>query len=83
MTPHAQASNIFDRVKAVVEKIRPAVISDGGDLELVEVTKDGVAKIRLHGACVDCPSRNMTLQSNVQESIRRNVPEVMTVEQVQ
>ena len=73
---------LYERVRAVVDRIRPAVQSDGGDLELVEVTGRGVARIRLHGACVGCPSSSMTLQMGVERNIREKVPEVVAVEQV-
>lgn len=74
--------DIFERVEQVVERIRPAVQSDGGDVELVEVTAEGIAKIRLHGACVGCPSSQMTLQMGIERNIKEKVPEVVGVEQV-
>ncbi|MEX0655407.1 MAG: NifU family protein [Phycisphaeraceae bacterium] len=73
---------VHSRVEAVLNRIRPAVQSDGGDLELVEVTGEGVVKIRLHGACVGCPSSSMTLQMGIERNIREKVPEVVAVEQV-
>ena len=76
-------SSVYSRVARVIEQIRPAVQSDGGDLELVEVTADGVARIRLHGACVGCPSSGMTLHDGVEKNVREKVPEVVAVEQVQ
>ena len=54
--------SLFQRVVHVINRIRPAVQSDGGDVELVEITKEGVARIRLHGACVGCPSSQMAFQ---------------------
>lgn len=75
-------SSIFDQVEQVVERIRPAVRSDGGDVELVEVTPEGVAKIRLHGACVGCPSSSMTLHMGIERNIREKVPAVVAVEQI-
>ena len=75
-------SSIFSQVEQVVERIRPAVRSDGGDVELVEVTPEGVAKIRLHGACVGCPSSSMTLHMGIERNIREKVPEVVAVEQI-
>ena len=67
------------RVSDVVELIRPAVQADGGDLELVDVTDAGVVKIRFHGACVGCPSANMTLQMGIERNLRQRVPEVTGV----
>ncbi len=73
---------LFQRVERVIERIRPAVQSDGGDVELVEVTPAGIAKIRLHGACVGCPSSSMTLHMGIERNVREKVPEVVGVEQV-
>ncbi len=74
--------SVFRQVEQVIERIRPAVQSDGGDVELVEVTGDGVAKIRLHGACVGCPSSSMTLHMGIERNIREKVPGVIAVEQI-
>ena len=74
--------SVFQRVAAVINRIRPAVQSDGGDVELVEITKDGIARIRLHGACIGCPSSSMTLHMGIEKNIREKVPEVTGVEQV-
>lgn len=78
----ADSPSVFQRVAKVIERIRPAVQSDGGDVELVEITKEGVARIRLHGACVGCPSSQMTLHMGIERNIREKVPEVVGVEQV-
>lgn len=80
--PVSGQSSLFARVAAVVERIRPAVKSDGGDVELVEVTPTGVARIRLHGACVGCPSSSITLHMGIERNIREKVPEIQAVEQV-
>jgi len=80
--PKISQTHIFQQVEQVLERIRPAVQSDGGDVELVEVTPEGIAKIRLHGACVGCPSSSMTLHMGIERNIREKVPEVIAVEQV-
>jgi Fe-S cluster biogenesis protein NfuA len=77
-----QNKPLHDRVAKVINLIRPAVQSDGGDLELVEVTPDGVVRIRLHGACVGCPSSTMTLQGGIERNLKAHIPEVRTVEAV-
>lgn len=86
MTQPAEQANaatpLYQRVEQVINRIRPAVQSDGGDLELVDVSDDGVVKIRLHGACVGCPSSQMTLQMGVERNVRERVPEVVAVQQV-
>lgn len=76
------ADSLFRQVDAVIERIRPAVQLDGGDVELVEVTDEGVVKIRLHGACVGCPSSSMTLHMGIERNLREKVPAVSGVEQV-
>ncbi|MEO1129395.1 MAG: NifU family protein [Planctomycetota bacterium] len=72
-----------ERVRTVIDAIRPAVQSDGGDLELVEITTGGVVRIRLHGACVGCPSSLMTLKVGVERNLKDHVPEVTGVEAVE
>ncbi len=76
-------AGLFERVEQVINQTRPAVQSDDGDVELVEVTGEGVARIRLHGACVGCPSSIMTLHMGIERNIRLQMPEVVAVEQVQ
>lgn len=73
---------VRDRVSKVLNLIRPAVQSDGGDLELVEVTPEGVVRIRLHGACVGCPSSSMTLQMGIERNLKEHIPEVTAVQSV-
>jgi Fe-S cluster biogenesis protein NfuA len=73
---------LSERVAKVINLIRPAVQSDGGDLELVEVTGDGLVRIRLHGACVGCPSSTMTLQVGIERNLKAHIPEVRSVEAV-
>jgi len=70
--------SVKDRVQHVIDRIRPAVQADGGDIELVDVVGDTV-KIRFHGACHGCPSSTMTLQHGIQRNICENVPEVKSV----
>jgi Fe-S cluster biogenesis protein NfuA len=77
-----QAAPIRDRVARVLNLIRPAVQSDGGDVELVDVTAEGVVRIRLHGACVGCPSSTMTLQVGIERNLKEHVPEVTAVQAV-
>ena len=68
-----------ERVADVLSKLRPAVQGDGGDIQLVEVTADGVVRVRLLGACVGCPSSAMTLKHGVERNLRESVPEVREV----
>lgn len=81
MAAHTSADT-HARVARVIEAIRPTVQADGGDLEFVGVSDEGVVDIRLHGACVGCPSSNMTLQMGVERNLREHVPEVTAVRAV-
>jgi Fe-S cluster biogenesis protein NfuA len=68
-----------ERVQSVINLIRPAVQADGGDIELVDVTGQGVVQIRFHGACHGCPSSTMTLHMGIERNLREKVPEVTQV----
>ncbi len=71
-----------EKVKEVIEKIRPNLQADGGDVELVDVTEDGVVKVRLMGACKGCPMSQMTLKMGIESYLKKSVPEVKRVESV-
>lgn len=73
---------IRERVAKVISLIRPAVQSDGGDVELVGITPDGTVEVRLHGACVGCPSSRLTLQLGIERNLKAHVPEVHGVRAV-
>ena len=79
MTPATQATPLRERVQSVINLIRPAVQADGGDIELVDVTPQGVVQIRFHGACNGCPSSTMTLHMGIERILRERVPEVTQV----
>ena len=81
-TPQESQSELEPQVTAVLERIRPAVQSDGGDLELVGIRSDGTILIKLLGACVGCPSSSMTLQMGIERNLMEKVPGVTGVEQV-
>jgi Fe-S cluster biogenesis protein NfuA len=68
-------------VEKALDKIRPALRADGGDIELVDVV-DGVVKVRLTGACGGCPMSQMTLKMGVEKVLKQQVPEVKSVETV-
>ncbi len=71
-----------EKVEEALEKVRPALQRDGGDVELVEVTDDGIVKVKLVGACGGCPMSQMTLKMFIERVIKENVPEVKGVESV-
>jgi Fe-S cluster biogenesis protein NfuA len=68
-----------EKVEAALEKIRPTLQADGGDVELVDVN-DGVVKVRLTGACGTCPMSTMTLKAGVERILKEEVPEVKEVQ---
>ena len=67
-----------EKVEAALEKVRPALLADGGDVELIDV-KDGVVTLRLIGACGGCPMATMTLRGGIERVLREEVPEVKQV----
>jgi Fe-S cluster biogenesis protein NfuA len=69
-----------EQVQEVINKIRPSLQADGGDVELVEV-EDGVVKVRLQGACAGCPMSQMTLKNGIERILKQEIPEVKSVEQ--
>ena len=71
-----------DKVEKVLDEIRPGLQADGGDVELVDVTEDGIVKVRLTGACVGCPMSTMTLKMAIEKKLKEKIPEIKTVEQV-
>ncbi|MGN6369111.1 MAG: NifU family protein [Phycisphaerae bacterium] len=75
----AAQPTVKDRVQRVINWLRPVIQSDGGDVELIDVSTEGVVQIRFHGACIGCPSSNMTLREGIERNIREKVPEVSQV----
>jgi Fe-S cluster biogenesis protein NfuA len=71
-----------ERVEQALNKVRPALQADGGDVELVEVGENGVVKVRLKGACGGCPMSQMTLKMGIERILKKEVPEVVSVEAV-
>lgn len=73
---------MIKEVQEVIEnKVRPALQSDGGDIELIDV-EDGIVKVKLVGACAHCPSSAMTLYDGVEKMLMELIPEVKGIEQV-
>ena len=71
-----------EKVEKALEEIRPALQADGGNVELVDVTEDGVVKVRLTGACGHCPMSTITLKMGIEQKLKEAIPEVKEVEQV-
>lgn len=68
-----------EKVQEALNKVRPALQRDGGDVELISVEDDGVVKVRLTGACGGCPMATMTLKQGIERVLKQEVPEVKEV----
>jgi len=73
---------VKEKVQEVLEKIRPSLQFDGGDVELVDVTEDGIVKVRLTGACGSCPFATMTLKAGIERILKQEIPEIKEVQEV-
>jgi len=71
-----------EKIQEVINKIRPQLQADGGDVELVEVSEQGIVKVRLKGACGSCPMSKMTLKMGIEKFLKQQLPEVVSVESV-
>lgn len=71
-----------EKVEKALADIRPALQADGGDVELVEVSEEGIVKVRLTGACGGCPMSTYTLKLGIEQRLKEKIPEVKGVEQV-
>jgi Fe-S cluster biogenesis protein NfuA len=68
-----------EKVQAALNKVRPMLQADGGDVELVDV-KDGIVTVRLQGACGGCPMSQMTLKNGIERILKQEIPEIVAVE---
>ncbi len=68
-----------EKVEQTLDKIRPMLMADGGNVELVEVTADGVVKLKLTGSCGCCPMSQMTLKMGIERILKQEVPEVKEI----
>ena len=71
-----------EKVQAAIDKIRPALQKDGGDVILVDVTDEGIVKVQLTGACKGCPMSQMTLKEGIEKFVKSEIPEIVSVESV-
>jgi Fe-S cluster biogenesis protein NfuA len=76
-------SALHKQVADIIKQLRPAVQGDGGDIELVDVDERGVVSVRLHGACIGCPSAAMTLKMGVEQTLKDRLPQIREVVCVQ
>lgn len=70
--------NMDEKVKEVIDKIRPLLQADGGDVEFVSI-ENGVVKVRLRGACMGCPASTMTLKMGIEAELKKAVPGIKSV----
>lgn len=73
---------VVEQVSEVLDKLRPFLLRDGGDVELVEVDKEGIVRLRLLGACGTCPSSTITLKAGIERALIEEVPGIVEIEQV-
>ena len=71
-----------EEVKKYIDKIRPSLQADGGDVELVEVTEDGIVKVKLLGACSGCPMSTLTIKNGIERTLKENVDGIKEVKSV-
>ncbi|MBK9288976.1 MAG: NifU family protein [Flavobacteriales bacterium] len=77
-----EAEPLEQRIREALDDLRPFLAADGGDITLDEVTADGIARVRLHGACCGCAMSPMTMKAGVEEAIKRVAPSIRSVEAV-
>ena len=75
-------AGITEKVNIALEQLRPFLHADGGDMELVEITEDGIVKVHLLGSCSDCSMSKMTLKAGLEDALKLVAPEVKAVESV-
>ncbi len=73
-------SALIQRIENSLDNVRPYLNADGGDIEVVELTDDFVVKVKLVGACESCPVSFMTMKAGVEESLKRDIPELKKIE---
>jgi Fe-S cluster biogenesis protein NfuA len=77
-----QRAAIALRAEEALKDLRPFLEADGGDISLEEITAEGIARVRLHGACMGCSMSPMTMKAGVEEALKRAAPEIVSVEAV-
>ena len=81
-TPEETVGTLQERVSKVLQSVRPYLQADGGDVNLVRVSDDGIVEVHLEGACGSCPMAMMTLRAGIERALMREIPEVKRVESV-
>ncbi len=70
---------MIEKVRAALEKVRPNLQADGGDVELVDISEEGLVRVKLLGACHGCPMSQMTLKMGIEKYLQKEIPEVKGV----
>jgi Fe-S cluster biogenesis protein NfuA len=73
---------LTDKINLSLNELRPHLVADGGDMELVDITDEGIVQVRLLGACSDCSMSLMTIKAGLEEAVKRVAPEIIAVEAV-
>lgn len=68
-----------EKIESILDKIRPSIQADGGDVELVQIREDNVVEVRLKGACNGCPMATLTLKAGIERIVKEEIPEVVEV----
>ena len=71
-----------DKVEDALNKVRPSLQADGGDVELIDVDDEGVVKVRLQGSCAGCPMSQMTLKMGIEKVLKQDIPEISRVDSI-
>lgn len=74
--------SLLERVEEALNNIRPYLETDGGNVKVLEITKDKVVKLELLGSCSSCPMSVMTFKAGIEEAIRKAVPEITSIEAI-
>lgn len=75
-------AELENKVKNVIDQIRPYLQADGGDIKFLELTEENIVNVELQGSCGSCPFSRMTLKNGVEEAVKRALPEIQSVEAV-
>ncbi|AEA42917.1 NifU family protein [Fluviicola taffensis] len=75
-------TELTDKINLSLNELRPHLVADGGDMELVDITDEGIVQVRLLGACSDCSMSMMTIKAGLEEAVKRVAPEIIAVEAV-
>ena len=74
--------NIVEQVEETIDKIRPGLQADGGDVELINITDDGIVEVKLKGACDGCPMASLTIKNGIERTLKEEFPELKEVKAV-